>query len=100
MNHTLFAQPVTGGPERLVLEDVQPTFRIVQEGIYYFTPFASSGLGHNSLVFHEFASRSSRKILQLDRLGHSPSVSPDGQTILFTVEEPEEADLMLVENFR
>ncbi len=95
----LFARPVAGGPERLVLESVRWCFWVVEGGIYYFTTRGEDG--SLPLRYHDFASGKSRLLtIVTGRLGEDLTASPDGRTVLIQAGSPTKYELMLVEQFQ
>jgi hypothetical protein len=96
----LFARPVSGGPERQVLEWVSDrAFVPAEDGIYY--------IGRRDddrkypLEFFQFSSNSSRLLAKIDGfLTNGLSVSPDRQTVLFSKSVSDGANLMTIENFQ
>jgi eukaryotic-like serine/threonine-protein kinase len=107
----LLARPVAGGEERQVVDSVTRMQYVVREdGLYYFSPVG--GGSHATLPwgtvidrgdvlrFLDFATGHSRDLATVHNLGRGLTVSPDGETILYTVRKPPNADLMLIENFR
>jgi Tol biopolymer transport system component len=93
--------PVDGGEEVKVLDSVhiQGQWTVGKRGIY----FLSTPDKHNrsDVRFYDFATSKIRKLLTIEgELGYSISVSPDGQTIVYTQFDGVGSDLMLVENFR
>jgi Tol biopolymer transport system component len=96
----LWAIPVRGGTEKLILESVgDRAFVPVADGIYYIPGPGPDGAG--SANFYEFASGTKRQIAPLKQeIFESMTVSPDRKTILFSVVSRTGSNVMLVENFR
>jgi Tol biopolymer transport system component/serine/threonine protein kinase len=98
----LFARPIDGGPEMRVVEEILGrTFAVAEHGLYYFARTEAAGV--TSLRFLDVARGRSREVARLDvpvAPGAGLTVSPDRKTILFTAFKPNNADLMLIENFR
>lgn len=95
----VFVKPLSGGPERKVLDSVMwYGFFVAADGIYHF---GASDEGRYPLAFYDFATHRTRT---LSRLGAMPyqrlAVSPDGKTVLFGVLKSANWDLMMIENFR
>jgi Tol biopolymer transport system component/DNA-binding winged helix-turn-helix (wHTH) protein len=68
---------------------------VVPRGIY-FVPADSP----KSIRYFDFATKQVRQIFEVDKdFDDSLSVSPDGHWILYTQADPDNADIMLVENF-
>jgi len=89
---------VAGGPESQILPAVaQRGYSVVDEGIYFLAPPEH---GHSSIQFFRFATGKANAIAIIEKpvfLGLS--VSPDGQSILYSQHDQQVADLMLVDNF-
>jgi Tol biopolymer transport system component len=96
----LFVRPLSGGPERRVLDSVYDrAFAVVSSGIYYIDQPGHDG--HYPLKFFEFSSGKSRLLSRIERRpSFGLSVSPDGRQILYSLVTVATADLVLVENFR
>jgi len=94
----LFAKPLSGGPERQLLDWVfDRSFFPVQDGIYYIGRRNEMAL---PLKFFRFASQNNEVITNIrGPLFMGLSVSPDGATILFTKTVAFGANLMMIENF-
>jgi Tol biopolymer transport system component len=94
----LWRVPVAGGPESQILPAVaQRGYSVVDEGIYFLAPPEH---GHSSIQFFRFATGKANAIAIIEKpvfLGLS--VSPDGQSILYSQHDQQVADLMLVDNF-
>ena len=96
----LFAQPLSGGPERQVLPWVQfKAFVPLEDGIYYI---GRPGEDRKyPLQFLQFSSNTSRLLAQIEGFVFlGLSVSPDRQTILFSKSVSSGANLMMIENFQ
>jgi Tol biopolymer transport system component/DNA-binding winged helix-turn-helix (wHTH) protein len=84
--------PLRGMP--VVLDASEWT--VVPRGIYFAPADA-----RKSLCFFDFATKQVRRVFEVDNsFQDSLSVSPDERWILYTQAEPDNADIMLVENFR
>jgi serine/threonine protein kinase len=97
----LFAKPLAGGPERLLINYVRSEIAVTDEGIYYFGRTGQDG--KTQLLFFEFSSKTARPIASFpsQRLGYmGMTVSPDRKTILYSAYSNWGSDLMLIENFR
>jgi Tol biopolymer transport system component len=70
----------------------------VKDGIY-FIPRPDS-VGHQSIQFFSFATKTVRAISTVERPYNYLSLSPDGRWILYSQIDETGSDLMLVENFR
>jgi Tol biopolymer transport system component len=98
--------PVEGGEEIEVVEGPLPAFSdwaLSRSGIYYVTrtPDESTSLG-STIHFLDFESGKANDLIHRDGVLQlrSVAVSPDEEWILYVEELPQEADLVLVENFR
>jgi Tol biopolymer transport system component len=94
----LLALPLAGGPEREVLECVPAKgFAVGQGGIYHFGCRADP----RAVPLYLLDPVTGKDVL-LGKLeqAHSPTVSPDGKTILYMKDENHGSDLMMIENFR
>ena len=98
----LFARPTGGGPETRVVDEILGrSFAVAEDGLYFFARTDIPGV--TSLRFLDVARGRSRQVARLDVMvapGLGLTVSPDRKTILFTAFKPNNADLMLIENFR
>ncbi len=88
-----------GGDEVKVIEGVsRDCFAVMDRGIY-FIPTRDSE--RRSIEFYDFESGQTKLITYLPGMTRwGLSVTPDGQSILYSQERDEGADLMLVNNFR
>ncbi len=98
----LYARPLDGGPEKRIVEEILGrTFAVVENGLYYFA--RTEAVSVTSLRFLDVARGKTREVARLD-VAVAPGVgltaSPDRKTFLFTAWKPDNADLMLIENFR
>ena len=96
----LWKVPVSGGEESQVLQSVRwRAFTLVSEGIY-FIPEPSAD-GKCSIQLLSFASTKVKTIASLPRLTYQGlTLSPDHRYMLYSQIDEDNADLMLVENFR
>jgi len=96
----LYARALAGGPERQIIDAVASrAFYPVEDGIYYIGP--GDAAGTYALRFYDFANRRSRTLSSIEQTPNlGLTVSPDCQTFLFSIRNPESSDLMLIENFR
>jgi Tol biopolymer transport system component len=94
--------PIAGGQESLFLKGVERRYwAVADKGIYFVATEASESF----LKFIDFATLRVTKIIRLERklaktLLRGLALSPDGGSLLCTLEERDTSDLMLVENFR
>jgi Tol biopolymer transport system component len=92
--------PVTGGEMSIVLDENIGAFdwTLVEDGIFYTK--------HHSKILNfklfDFASQSIQTIttLEIESRSFFPQISPDQKWIYLTLEEPWQADIKLVENWR
>lgn len=96
----LYAQAVSGGPERKL--DVQVgtsrDIAVFEDGIYYG---GKPEGGLTPIQFYSFATGKSRTLLQTDGdMFYGFAVSPDRKSILFAKTISSGADLILVDRFR
>jgi Tol biopolymer transport system component len=96
----LFAQPVSGGPERQVLPWVSySAFVPVKDGIYYIGRRGDDR--KFPLEFFQFSGKTSQLLTKIDGFVNvGLSVSPDRKTILFTKSVSNGSNLMMIENFK
>jgi hypothetical protein len=96
-NNSVWRVPIQGGEETQVLGSVfHNNFAVAGRGIY-FIPSSRPA----SLRFLSFADASELPITQIPQEpAWTLSLSPDGQSLLFSQFEALRADLMLAENFR
>ena len=106
-DNAIWEVPVDGGEEKVVIDPLRSSdtnWDVTDDGIYYVDRHESSTPREHWVInFFDFASRRVREVTALQhppRLdGPALSVSPDGRSILIS-QQPPEADLMLVEDFR
>ena len=91
----LWSMPVTGGPRSRLLERTwQPTnWETAAAGIYF--------LEDHSLKFYDFESKVVSEVFATPGpTSFGLSIAPDSETVLFTRRVPEEANIMIVDEFR
>lgn len=92
--------PVDGGQETplaLVRPGTWASWQVVEGGILFVGP----SLGHQAVLsFYDFAHQRTTTVAVLDRVPFWLGVTPDGQTVAFDQPGQEQAQTMLVENFR
>ncbi|MBI4904168.1 MAG: PD40 domain-containing protein [Acidobacteria bacterium] len=99
IHSSLWSVPVAGGEEHQVLDSVRArAFTLTRNGIYYVPQPGPDGA--TTLRFFDFDSRRHQVVAQVSKSGAGLSVSPDGQTVLFTRIDREGSDLMMAERFR
>jgi Tol biopolymer transport system component len=96
----LWKIPVKGGEETQVLGSLSCRFfAVVDQGIYFLSGFPQSP--KPSIHYLSFATGKTATIATLSGVAWSGfSVSPDGRSLLYAQQEPQEGDLSMVENFR
>lgn len=95
----LWSMPVAGGSPTVVLEQFPVTINWVvsEEGVYFQRALAAK----NVIQFFDFRSRIAKPVLQAAKASYfGLSLSPEGQSILYTLGDPPESDIFLVDNFR
>jgi Tol biopolymer transport system component/DNA-binding winged helix-turn-helix (wHTH) protein len=105
MRPGIWRVPVEGGHEEPVLAD-EPVagysrfFALVDDGIYFLD--AHDGQ-HQSVAFFDLATKQKRDVATLPRpatpWASGLAVSPDRRTVVVALQERDESDIMLVENF-
>jgi eukaryotic-like serine/threonine-protein kinase len=99
-NDTIWKIPVTGGEKLLVLDEEigAHDWSLMEDGIYYID-FRSKIV---NIKFLDFATQTTKTITTLELEGECryPQISPDRLHIFFLYEEPWQADIKLVENWR
>ena len=76
---------------------LDPSLWTVVPGGIYFVPADMP----KSIRYFDFATRRVRRISEVEKdFDDSLSVSPDGRWLLYTQADEDNADIMLVENFR
>ena len=92
--------PVNGGPETplpLVHPGTWASWQIVEDGILFVGP----SLGHQAVLsFYDFARQRTTTVTVLNRVPFWLGATPDGRTVAFDQPGQEQAQAMLVENFR
>jgi len=99
---TLWAMPVGGGKEHLVTSQlIRLHWAVAPNGIYFTDPDTKP---RATLKFLDVGTGRISTIATLEKplscCGQSLAVSPDGRSILYSQQDSESTDLMLVENFR
>jgi Tol biopolymer transport system component len=91
----LWTMPVAGGRRSQLLPRswANANFEVREQGIYL--------LGNRALSFYDFKSKAVRKVFATpEPTSWGLSVSPDGNTVLFAQRAREEADIMIMGEFR
>lgn len=94
--------PAVGGREHsLGLHSVGASFQVMPDGIYFIAP-AGKDSRDREIRFYNFATHQSRLIQTLGDVNImlGLAVSPDRKSFLYSVEQDNGTNLMLVENFR
>jgi len=96
----LMALPLAGGPERKVIDCVEPPFgfAVGSAGVYHLGCVADRRTV--PLYLLDPATGRDRLLGTLENGQGGFTVSPDGKTILYTKMVGEGSDLMMIENFR
>ncbi|KAA3609278.1 MAG: DUF5050 domain-containing protein [Calditrichaeota bacterium] len=99
-NGFIYKMPVGGGESSLVLnEDISGFYwALAEDGIYYFDLYSKKW----HFKFFDFATQTTKIITTLEFEGecYNPQISPDRRRLYFNYEEPWQADIKLVENWR
>jgi Tol biopolymer transport system component/predicted Ser/Thr protein kinase len=98
---TIRSMPSSGGPVVTLLGDLAHTlsFAVTEEGLYFLAPAGDSA--SSLLRFFDFRTRASRTILEIDKgPWFGVSVSPDGKSLLYSIQDRYDSDLMMVERVR
>jgi serine/threonine protein kinase len=99
----LFQMPAAGGVERsLGLKVIQDAYEVLPDGIYYIAQTLGNRYRGGEIRFYDFATRGERVVQTLGDVEflYGLSVSPDRKTFLYSAQQGNTNDLMLVENFR
>jgi Tol biopolymer transport system component/DNA-binding winged helix-turn-helix (wHTH) protein len=102
----LMTQPINGGTARRVVDCVIGTaFAVTRSGIYYVPCFVGPFDPNPVVRRRDFATGTERELgrltnFQYNTLPSGFAVSPDGLSILYGRLVRDEADLMMIENFR
>lgn len=97
---TLWRVPADGGGERQILDSVHRySFSVSNNGIYFAAGPALDDT--SSLNFLSFATGKITQLAKIEKpVDLGVAVSPDEAQVLFAQVDVQDADLMLVENFR
>ena len=71
---------------------------LVEEGTYFIAEPGSDGL--HSTPFFDFATEETTLVAPVEHSQAGRAVSPDGESILYSLGDSSGNDIMLVENFR
>ena len=98
----VWRMPLSGGEEIRVLD--QPAgedwwnWGLTRSGIYFIEqPNHTTNRGVN---FFDFKTRKVSYVASADRVANGLSMSPDNNSIVYALAEPDESSIMLVKNFR
>ena len=106
LNSPLMAQALASGAIRTIVECLAGTaFAVTQSEIYYVPCSGNPPDPNPSVRLRDLATGAEREVGRLEKFEYEslPSgfaVSPDGRTILYGRLVRDEADLMMIENFR
>jgi hypothetical protein len=90
----------TGGGERKVLDGVTSRGFLPVRGGLYFLGSMEGGTGL-ALQYYDEAKKRSRVLARVSSRPVSGfTVSPDGKTFLYAIQNPATSDLVMIENFR
>jgi len=95
--------PVDGGEELRVVDSFDSGFgnwAVVSDGLYFLKKDTKDGV---AIEFFDFATRKVKQVAVLGKIDiflHGITVSPDRRYIVYTQEDNNGGDIMLVENFR
>jgi len=97
----LFARPEAGGEEEKVFEGIgsYSCWSVSGHSVYYFGLRNDSTPGAVLRIF-DLRTRTSRDMAVYNTSPGRPSLSPDQKTVVFDLQKPPNADLMLIEDFR
>ena len=97
----LFARPEAGGEEEKVFEGIgsYSWWSVSGHSVYYFGLRNDSTPGAVLRIF-DLRTRTSRDMAVYNTSPGRPSLSPDQKTVVFDLQKPPNADLMLIEDFR
>jgi Tol biopolymer transport system component/DNA-binding winged helix-turn-helix (wHTH) protein len=100
-NPEIWQVPVEGGLERLASPLLRPatwaSWSVVDQGIVFAGP---SGNSNPAISFFDFAGRHATKLGSIDTVPFWLAATRDGKTVAFDQPGWEQAQIMLVENFR
>jgi Tol biopolymer transport system component/predicted Ser/Thr protein kinase len=92
---SVWRMPVEGGEESRVVESASQYFALAANGLYFIQP------GEGSIRYLDLTTKATHTVAVLDPPPFwGFTVSPDGRTLLFTLVDNYDTDLMLVEHFR
>ena len=97
---SIWRMPLGGGEESLVVSGVFGPPALVEEGIYFIAKPGPDGL--HFIRFFDFATEETTLVAPVEHPQPQSglTVSPDGQSILYSERDPSGSDIMLIENFR
>jgi Tol biopolymer transport system component len=100
-NPEIWEVPAEGGPERLISPLLRPatwaSWGVVNQGIVFAGP---SGVGKPAVSLVDFGKRKTITLGELDTVPFWLGTAPDAKTVLFDQPGWEQAQIMLVDNFK
>ncbi|HTV09735.1 MAG TPA: winged helix-turn-helix domain-containing protein [Candidatus Aquilonibacter sp.] len=96
---SLWRMPIAGGSEEQLADSLyRANYAIARSGIYYMTHAGKSG--DSTLRFYDFATGTTRTLLQIGWPEYGLDVSPDGRYLVYAQLDDPASNLMLIEHFR
>jgi len=96
---SLWRMPIAGGSEEQLADSLyRANYAVTRGGIYYMTHAGKSG--NSTLRFYDFATGTTRTLLQIGWPEYGLDVSPDGRYLLYAQLDNPASNLMLIEHFR
>jgi hypothetical protein len=94
--------PVNGGPEERLLNEPAGSdwfnWALARKGIYFLNDDSDP---KSTIDYYDFASKTTRHVYSLEKSwGWGLAVAPDNQSLLFVQVEFEQANIVVVKNFR
>ena len=94
--------PLSGGPEEQILREPNGTnwfnWTLARKGIYFLNDDSEP---KSTIDYYDLASRKTRHVYSLEKpWGWGVTISPDYQSLLFVENEFEQANIVVVKNFR
>ena len=92
--------PAEGGAETLVVKaaglDCFCNSALAPTGIYMITQKSKQS---QAVLFYDFASKKMTRVLDLQKYGMNPAVSPDGKFLIYVQLDQNDCTIMLVNHF-
>lgn len=96
---SLWRMPIAGGSEEQLADSLyRANYAVARGGIYYMTHAGKSG--NSTLRFYDFATGTTRTLLQIGWPEYGLDVSPDGRYLVYAQLDDPASNLMLIEHFR